>query len=250
VTRVILADQAYRELRAAMVEHRLVPGAPLQELELAAALGVSRTPIREALARLHLEGFVVREGETGALSVAQLTRAAVEDVFRLRITLEGHAARLAAERISLEELDRLDALVVADREALRRGDSERLGSINLDFHDTILRASRNRMMGDLLLRLRRQLAGFTAFAVGEMNDQSLFVAEHAEMARLLRDGEVESVGALAERHLEAARNVLLRDMQTTAEDRPPTDDEEWDDHQTRSRPAAHPRGSAGRRQRP
>jgi DNA-binding GntR family transcriptional regulator len=223
---MILADRAYRELRAAVVERRLEPGAAVLELELAAALGVSRTPIREALARLHLEGFVARDGETGALTVARLTRTAVEDVFGLRITLESHAARLAAERISLDELDRLDALVLADREALRQGDAERLGTLNLSIHDTILVASRNRMMVDLLDRLRQRLAGFAAFAVGETSDQSRFVAEHAEMARLLREGEVEAVDALVRRHLEAARDVLLRDTETTAEDRPPADEEE------------------------
>lgn len=211
--RPALADQAYAAIRDAILDRRFVPGVTLVENELATMLGVSRTPVREALSRLQLEGFVSRDEATGSLRVVRLTLAQIRDLFGIRILLERQAARLAAERISDTEIADLEALVERDRAALRRGDVTELATINQEFHDVILVAGRNRMLFELLQRLRTRLTGLMAFAVGTRDDRRRFVDEHAEMTRLLREGDANRVDALVQHHLEIARDLLLVGMQ-------------------------------------
>lgn len=213
MARPALADQAYAAIRDAILDRRLVPGATLVENDLATMLGVSRTPVREALSRLQLEGFVSRDEATASLGVMQLTPAQIRDLFGIRIMLERQAARLAAERISDDEIADLEALVERDRAALRRGDVKELAAINQEFHDVILVAGRNRMLVELLQRLRTRLTGLVAFAVGNREDRRRFVDEHAEMTRLLRAGDAHGVDALVHHHLEVARDLLLIGMQ-------------------------------------
>ena len=219
MARQALADQAYGAIRDAILDRRLMPGATLVESELATMLRVSRTPVREALSRLQLEGFVARDEDTGSLGVMQLTPEQIRDLFGIRILLERHAARLAAERISDAEIAELETLMERDRVALRRGDVKELAGINQEFHDVILVAGRNRMLVELLKRLRTRLTGLMAFAVGTREQRRQFVDEHAAMTRLLRAGDAQGVDALVQHHLEVARDLLLVGMQHPEEER-------------------------------
>lgn len=215
-----LAEQAYRRLRAAITAQRLEPGAPLSENDVARALGVSRTPVREALSRLELEGFA-RRVENGRLKVVRLTRDQIRDLFELRSLLEGYATRLAAERISDDELARLDAIIEQDAQALGDDDIKELGDHNRRIHDVMAEASRNRVLVELVADLRQRLIGLTAFAVGDRDERARFVADHAELTRLLRASDGQRAAALVRNHLEAARDLLLSNMQEDSSDRGP-----------------------------
>jgi DNA-binding GntR family transcriptional regulator len=208
-----LAERAYQELRAAIVDGRLAPGQPILELELGARLHMSRTPIREALLHLELEGYLARD-ETSRLVVHRLSAEEVAQIFMVRELLEGEAVRLAASRISDDELEALDALVAADRRALRRRRFDDLHALNEEIHSVFMRASRNRTLIDLLSNLRGRVYGLDAFAVGSIEDQEQFVAEHAALVRHLRNGDEQAAVALLEAHLERAREVLLLDLES------------------------------------
>ena len=212
MSRPSIADQAYRRLRAAITDQRLEPGTALSENDVAGALGVSRTPVREALSRLELEGFAARD-DNGRLAVVRITSEQVRDLFELRSLLEGYATRLAAERISDDELERLDAMIQRDGQALQNDDIEALGDLNQQIHDVMMEASRNRVLVDLVTDLRQRLIGLTAFAVGDPDERGHFVADHAELARLLHAGDGERAAALVRNHLEVARDLLLASMQ-------------------------------------
>lgn len=230
-----MADDAYRRLRTAITEQRLEPGTPLSENDVARALGVSRTPVREALARLELEGFAVRD-DGGRLAVLRLTTDQVRDLFELRSLVESYATRLAAERISDAELALLDEAVAEDGEALKASDIAALGTLNQTIHDVILEASRNRVLIDLVADLRHRLVGLTAFAVGEPDDRERFVADHAEIVSLLRAGDGERAAELVCDHLDGARDLLLDSVEQS------DTGDETDDLARRLRPAIEPAG--------
>jgi DNA-binding GntR family transcriptional regulator len=207
-----LADHAYEQLRAAIVTGRMAPGEPVQEVELGSTLRMSRTPVREALFRLELEGYVARD-EASRLVVHQLEAREVAEIFMVRELLEGEAARLAALRISEEELARLDELVAADRVALRQRRVDELARLNDEIHAVIMVASRNRTLGELLGNLRGLVFGLNAFAVGSQEDQQRFVEEHAALVEYIRDGDDGATVTLLQGHLARARNLLVHGLE-------------------------------------
>jgi DNA-binding GntR family transcriptional regulator len=211
VSRSSLAEAAYVELRTAIVGRRLAPRTPVIETEFAEMLGVSRTPVREALLRLELEGYLVRDG-SGRLLVHGYSSKEITDLFLVREALEGHAALLAASRISDAELDELDRLYAEDIEAFQHHRIDQLAALNDRIHGIILEGSRNRTLRDLVADLRQRIHGLTLFAVGGGADQQRFVEEHGEMTRLLRVGDGERLEALMRRHVRQARDVLLEGL--------------------------------------
>jgi DNA-binding GntR family transcriptional regulator len=207
-----LSERAYQELRAAIIGGRIAPGEAVLEVEVGPMLRMSRTPVREALLHLELEGYLVRD-EASRLVVHRLSAREVAETFVVRALLEGEAVRLAASCISDEELTRLGELIAADRRALRRRRFDELAGINEQIHGLIMVASRNRTLTDLLRHLRGRIAGLDAFAVGSPDDQQQFVEEHARLLELLRDGDEDAAVALLDDHLGRARDVLLQGLQ-------------------------------------
>jgi DNA-binding GntR family transcriptional regulator len=137
-------DTAYRKIRRAIITGELVAGDKLQEARLAEMIGVSRTPIREALNRLSNEGLVVTERYRKSY-VAHFTSKDVTEIFRLRATLEGYAAGRAASRISLEDISRLEELELKMEQTFAQmGWHQHLESfdqLNNEFHTIIVHAA-------------------------------------------------------------------------------------------------------------
>jgi DNA-binding GntR family transcriptional regulator len=208
MSRESLADQAYLELRSAIAGGALAPESPVVESALAGMLNISRTPVREALRRCELEGYLKRV-DGGRLVVHRPTAAEMRDLFFVREQLETYAVRLAAERISDEELALLDELIAADRRALKAQDVEELASLNEQIHGLIVRASRNRTLDALMSGLPGQAYGLHTFAVGSEDDRNRFVDQHSELARLLRNGQADAAEALIRGHLGTVRDLLV-----------------------------------------
>jgi DNA-binding GntR family transcriptional regulator len=208
------AAAAYNELRSAIVAGRLSGTGPLVERDLARSLEVSRTPIREALRRLELEGFIRRD-ESDRLVVHRPSSQELNDNFLVREMLEGYAAGLAAERISEDELDRLDTLIAADVEAAARNRIDDLAKLNDEIHELILVASRNRILVGITRELRDKSTN--VFAVGGKERQKRFVDDHAAIVSMLRAGSRDGVVAVMRQHFHAARDLLLEALDTTTE---------------------------------
>lgn len=217
--RASLADEAYAEVHAAIVEGRLQAGTAVTEGEFAEMLGMSRTPVRQVLTRLELEGYLERDPR-GRLLVHALMPDELEEMFLVRALLEGFGARLAAERISEPELERLEELLAIDLEAGRRNRVDELATINAEFHGLIMRASRNRALVEVADDLAQRVFGLNAFAVGTPTDVRQFVDEHALMVRLLRGGEAKALEALVHKHLSTARDLLVKGLHASASGQP------------------------------
>lgn len=209
-----LAESAYEAIRSSLVRGQIAPGDQIVEVDIAVELGMSRTPVREALLRLELEGYLERD--LGSRLVAHpLSSLDVTETFMVRQLLEGEAFRLAATRISDAELRRLEELVEADVRALRRGRLEERAALDLQIHETVIGASRNRTLANLLRRLSWRVSGLNAFAVGSDEDQQRFVEDHALFFEHLRDGDEHAAAALLEAHLGRARDLLVAGIQAS-----------------------------------
>ncbi len=203
-----LREIVFESLREAIIGGVLKPGERMMEIQLAEEMGVSRTPVREAIRKLELEGFVVMIPRKGAY-VAGISLKDINDVFEIRAALEGLAAGLAAERMTEEELEQMERLLVRKAEIIENNDLESIVEVDTDFHATLYKASRNERLIQILNNLREQIQRFrtTSLAVpGRMKDA---LEEHRKMVEALSERNVTLAQSLATEHIENAENVML-----------------------------------------
>jgi DNA-binding GntR family transcriptional regulator len=152
-----MTDWVYEELREAIIELRLKPGEPLREAALAEQLGVSKTPLREAFARLEQEGLVETTSFKGAV-VTGYSERDLREIYELRALLEGAAARAAAERSTEETLGQLRDVVGRSRELRDAGDVAALAGLVGDFDVIVYAQVSNQRIAALIDNLRAHLA--------------------------------------------------------------------------------------------
>src|SRR5437879_5426292 len=152
-----LADAVVERLRRTILEGHVAPGEPLREERLAAALEVSRGPVREALLQLEREGLVLRRPHRGAV-VARLSRRDLEEVFSLRLALERLAFHWAARRATPDDVARLEASVRVQAKQLPGNVSrQRAAALDLEFHDIVYDAARHERLHRFWSNLRPQV---------------------------------------------------------------------------------------------
>lgn len=201
------ADMAYDAIRRRMLAGEFSPGAHLPEEELAAAIGVSRTPVREALRRLHAEGLVEFVANRGA-HVASWTDQDLDEIFDLRALLESHGAGLAATRICPEDVERL-RMLAESMEAIGADDLDKVASLNAEFHETVLAAAGNRRLVALLSAVvQTPLVHRTFRHYGTEALQRSF-AHHRELVAALSAHDTAWAQAVMRAHVLAARSVLI-----------------------------------------
>jgi DNA-binding GntR family transcriptional regulator len=204
------ADRVFEEIERAIVTGEFAPGSRLGEEALAARLGISRGPLREALRRLEGRGLVVRLPHAG-VRVVTLTHEDLIELYEIRSNLEGLACRLAAQRMSAEEIDALEALLRrhADDEHLRSGESYFQEHGAFDFHFVIARLSRSRRLEQLLCHDYYSLTRMFRFHTGHKPGRPRQAyKDHLRIWEALRDRDAELSELLMRRHVEAARREL------------------------------------------
>ncbi|MCL2767018.1 MAG: GntR family transcriptional regulator [Peptococcaceae bacterium] len=202
-----LRELVFESLREAILMGRLKPGERLMEVQLADEMGVSRTPVREAIRKLELEGFVVMIPRKGAY-VAGITLKDIADLFEVRAALEGMAAGLAAERITEEELEKLERAIA---EGARAHDGGISVFVNWDtaFHDIIYKASRNQQLVQIITHLREQIQRFRVTSLSQPGRTKMFIEEHKKIVEAISARDLESARTLAREHIENAEQSLL-----------------------------------------
>jgi DNA-binding GntR family transcriptional regulator len=190
------------ELRRMVITGELAPGARLVEESLAARLGVSRNPVREALQTLAGEGFVEILPRRGAV-VAQITAAQAEELFDVRMALEALAARLAARYASPAAVAQLQASLESAQKAYSAGDLDTLASCNTDFHQRVVAASGNDYLRLLVAPMARRAQWLYRMSAASRAPHSW--TEHETLLRAIADHDEEYAAALAAAHVAAAR---------------------------------------------
>lgn len=204
------------------------PEGRLVEEQIAGELGVSRTPVRQALTALEAEGLVEIAPNRGAI-VASFSFDEVWDVYDLRAVLEGHAARRAAERIGEAELEKLrdlaEEMELQDLEAQRddsdsNGHKERVGQLvdlNQQFHRTVVAASRNRRLEKLVQRTVQVPMVLKAYSWHLPEERAVSNHYHRKLIELLEAGDAQRAEMMMSNHVYEGRDVVLRALE---EDQP------------------------------
>ena len=151
-----LRDVVFNTLRRAILRGELKPGERLMEIQLANKLGVSRTPIREAIRKLELEGLVLMIPRKGA-EVEEITEKNLRDVLEVRCALEELAVQLACDRIERNRIRELHAAAAQFRDILDSDDITQIAAADEAFHDVIFKATGNERLIQLLNNLREQM---------------------------------------------------------------------------------------------
>lgn len=194
-------------LREAIIQGRLKPGERLMEIQLAEELGVSRTPVREAIRKLELEGFLVMIPRKGAY-VADISVKDIVDIFEVRAALESLAAGLAAERITEEELEQLERALVHISEA-SANNLNAVVQTDTSFHEIIYKASRNQRLVQIVTHLQEQIQRFRTVSLAQPGRTKIVIEEHRKIVETISERNVELARSLAREHIENAEQSLL-----------------------------------------
>ena len=209
IQRKALYQQVAERLRARIYDHQLRPGDAIDEKELCAAFGISRTPLREALKVLHTEGLVELIPNRGCF-VKLLDLEELHELFPVMAVLEGLCAREAVERGTAEDLDRLEQLHARLEAHAAARDIDRYYDVNFEFHQALQELSRNRWLQRVAADLRKilRLARHTQLTATGRLEQSL--QEHRKIMEAFRRRDPDAVEQTMKEHLHAQMQVLDR----------------------------------------
>ncbi|MDU4960856.1 MAG: GntR family transcriptional regulator [Sporomusaceae bacterium] len=206
-----LREVVAETLREAIINGVLKPGERLMEIQLAEELGVSRTPVREAIRRLELEGFVVMVPRRGTY-VTDLSIKDINEVYEIRTVLDVLAAGLAAERITEEELEELERLLVQISDLAEQNNVEKLIEYDSLFHDVLYRASRNDRLVGIINNLREQFTRFRSISMQYPGRIQNTVAEHTRLVEAIAQRNPDLAQRIAREHMENSEQTLLKEF--------------------------------------
>ncbi len=207
VENVTLWERVYTHLREQILDNTLPPGTVLSEVPLAASLGVSRGPIREALGRLAAEGLVTVRPRRGAV-VSALTHEEFLQAYQVREALETLAIRLAVPNLTDEDVDRIDAIVDRQALALERDDIDGFFVLNSSFHQLFVDVSRNTTLQDMYRQLIAHMGRYQMRSVALRGTVRRSVAEHRAIARACRARDAERAERLLRNHIRVPQRTL------------------------------------------
>ncbi len=209
-----LREVVFESVRGAIISGVLKPGERLMEVQLAEKLGVSRTPIREAIRKLELEGLVVMMPRKGAY-VADLSIKDITDVLEIRAALEGLASGLAALRITDEEIEELELTALKFHQAIEAEDFDGILQGDIDFHDKIFKATRNEKLLQINNNLREQVQRFRIMYINKSNKSKDLAKEHYAIAEAVSQRNMDMAEKLAKKHIENAEKYILNEISNT-----------------------------------
>jgi DNA-binding GntR family transcriptional regulator len=203
------SERVYRQLRQMILSGELPPQTRLVEIHLGEQFGVSRTPVREALKRLTAEKLVLGDPVRGLIVHAPEPHE-VSEVYLVRESLESLASRLAAQRITAEELRQLRVIAESMREAVNNDRTDLVVSANIAFHDVIYRAAGNETLFRLAKDLSDFVRRFSAEAFAKTERAGAVVDEHERILDALEAHDPEAAAAASAAHLQTASAYLVQ----------------------------------------
>ncbi len=203
-----LRDMVFDVLMSAIMQGQLSPGERLLEVQLADEMGVSRTPVREAIRRLELEGFVVMVPRKGAY-VAGLSINDVEEVYEIRTVLETLAVRLAAQRMQPADYAQLDDLSEKMRATWQEGNVDNWVSLDASFHELLYKFSRNERLVAMMNNIMEQLSRYRIISLANVEVRHNSLSEHQELIEALKRRDSEAAATAVAMHIENTKQSLI-----------------------------------------
>jgi len=207
-----LGQDVYGKLKQAIVKGDLPPDSRLIESRMANVMGISRTPVREAIHKLEREGLL-RHNPSGGFFVVGLTRSDIEETFGIRSVLESYAARLAAaHHKGEEELDPLEQKIHKYQLHLDRGDLKALLRINTEFHDLLYALSRSPRLIKMINDLQDQIYRFRQVLLKAEGNARISNEDHKLMLKLISKRDLEGVESLVREHILRGQGIVLKEF--------------------------------------
>lgn len=206
-----LRDVVFNTLRQAILKGELAPGERLMEIKLAERLGVSRTPIREAIRKLELEGLVLMVPRKGA-EVARISEKSLKDVLEVRRSLEELAIELACQRMSPEGLSELESRQREFERAIASGDAMAMAETDEAYHDVIYAGTGNTRLVQILNNLREQMYRYRLEYIKDSEKRQTLISEHEEILKALRGRQAEEAKRAVRGHIDNQEITVLKNL--------------------------------------
>ena len=199
-SRRLSKDNTYYALKQKIINNDLEPGQAVNEESLAAMLGVSRTPLREAIQRLENEDFLVRQ-PNGRLKVAPLSLKEVEEIFQIRSMLEGHIARSAARNATDKDIQKLTVMMTHIKQSFQLGEKQDFVSYGFEFHDYLSEISGLMTFEKVLNQLRDHSLRYCRYVSlhGDWNTQA--DEEHNDILQMIADRNEDGAEQAMREHI-------------------------------------------------
>lgn len=211
-----LRDVVFNTLRQAILKGELEPGERLMEIQLAERLGVSRTPIREAIRKLELEGLVLMIPRKGA-EVAKISEKSLRDVLELRRSLEELAIELACQRMTEEEIDELEDAQRAFRKAVDSKDVMLMAETDEKYHEIIYQGTKNSRLVQILNNLRKQMYRYRLEYIKDADKRQILLIEHDNILKAVRNRKVAEAKAAMREHIDNQEITVSRNIKEKEE---------------------------------
>lgn len=205
-----LRDLVFQVLKEAIITGELKPGERLMEVKLAEDMGVSRTPVREAIRKLELEGLVDMVPRKGAY-VADISIKDAMEVFEIRCALEGLAASLAAKRITDEEIKKLETALKDIEKAAKKGDTKMIIKKDAEFHNILFNSTRNGRLAQIISNLKEQIYRFRVESFRNPKRYENTIREHKAIIEAIKEKDAAKAEEITKIHIKKAEdNVINR----------------------------------------
>ena len=211
-----LRDVVFKTLRQAILTGELKPGERLMEIHLANKLGVSRTPIREAIRKLELEGLVTMVPRRGA-QVAQITEKNMSDVLEVRRALDELAVELACLRITQEEKEQLKEACLNFEKIVITNDVHEIAKADVAFHDIIFAATGNGRLSQMVNNLAEQMYRYRYEYIKDEKQHDMLVKEHRKIYDSIIANDTDSAKEAIRIHIENQEKAILRQIRLEKE---------------------------------
>ena len=205
-----LREIVYEELKMQILTGKITPGMRMMEVELAESMGVSRTPIREAIKKLEKEGLVTIEPRKGAYA-SQLSVKDMVDILEVRQDMEGLAASLASYRMVPKQMKELEAISLAYNKAVEEGNMADMIKYDTEFHNLIIESCNNNILMTMIAQLEELVLRFRYVYYDNIKRAEKMPSEHTMIMEAIKDGRADAARAAAEMHIERIKDMVMND---------------------------------------
>lgn len=206
-----LRDVVFNTLRQAILKGELAPGERLMEIQLADRLGVSRTPIREAIRKLELEGLVLMIPRKGA-EVAKISEKSLRDVLEVRRSLEELAAELACQRMTDEEVADLEEAQIAFKKAIASKEPMAIAETDEHYHDIIYGGTKNVRLVQILNNLREQMYRYRLEYIKDEDKRQILVLEHESILAAIKNRRIPEAKESVRVHIDNQEMTVSKNI--------------------------------------
>jgi DNA-binding GntR family transcriptional regulator len=212
-----LGEHVFESLKHSIIRGKISSGEWLVESHIAETLGISRTPVREAIHKLEREGLIERQPR-GGFTVLGLNRNNIEETFGIRSVLEGYAARLAALNHKEEELEALEKKIDEFQNALDRKKMDVLPVINTEFHDLLYALSKSPKLLQMINGLQDQIYRYREMILKEKKFAVTSNQDHIQMLKYIRKRDAEGAERLVRDHIFRGQEMVLKEYDRQRKD--------------------------------